>query len=330
MQRHIKQTGWCTVAAQVSATPTYVPRKRPFLTRLDLLGWAFVSPWVIGFLVFTAFPFVASLFLSFTDWNVVGQWHWLGTQNYQNMLNGVDTRFPTAVKNTFYYAVVNVPGAQIIALLLALLLNRKAPGIAFYRTLFYIPAIASGVGTAYLWAIVFSDKGGLLNTALAFFGIQGPNWLFSLTWSMPALIIVGLWNVGSSMLIYLAALQGVPQSLFDAASVDGASVFGKFRNVTVPMITPAIFFNLVLGVIGSFQVFTTAYIITSGGPADATLVYTLYLYQVAFQNLKMGYASALAWVLFIIIMFFTVIQLIMARMWVYYEGSTTGGMAGPR
>jgi multiple sugar transport system permease protein len=198
-----------------------------------------------------------------------------------------------------------------------------------YRTLFYIPAIASGVGTNYLWAIVFSNHGGLLNTALAFVGIQGPNWLYSLTWSMPALIIVGLWNVGTSMLIYLAALQGVPQSLYDAAAVDGANWFEKFRNVTIPMITPSMFFNLVLGVIGSFQVFTAAYIITNGGPGNATLFYTLYLYRVAFQDLRMGYASALAWVLFLIIMAITVIQLAMARLWVYYEAGSAG-VAGPR
>lgn len=305
-------------------------RKSSPITRLDLLGWLFVSPWVIGFLIFTLFPFLASLFLSFTDWGVVGNWNWLGTANYQNMVNGNDAQFPIAISNTLYYAVVNVPGTQIIALLLALLLNKRTPGIALYRTLFYIPAIATGVGTSYLWAIVFSNHGGLLNTALGFVGIQGPNWLYSLTWSMPALIIVGLWNVGTSMLIYLAALQGVPQSLYDAAAVDGANWLERFRNVTVPMITPAMFFNFVLGVIGSFQVFTTAYIITNGGPGNATLVYTLYLYQVAFQNLRMGYASALAWVLFLIIMAITVIQLLIARLWVYYEGSTAGGVAGPR
>ncbi|HLH75046.1 MAG TPA: sugar ABC transporter permease [Chloroflexota bacterium] len=307
-----------------------VARKRRFVTRLDLLGWLFVSPWVIGFLVFTFFPFLASLFLSFTDWGVVGAWHWLGTANYQNMVNGNDDRFPVALGNTLYYASINVPGTQVIALALALLLNRKTRGIALYRTLFYIPAIASGVGTSYLWAIVFSNHGGLLNTALAFIGIQGPNWLYSLTWSMPALIIIGLWNVGTSMLIYLAALQGVPQSLYDAAAIDGANRWGQFRHVTIPMITPAMFFNLVLGVIGSFQVFTAAYIITGGGPGDATLFYTLYLYQVAFQNLRMGYAAALAWVLFLIIMAITVIQLVVARLWVYYEGSTAGGLGGPR
>lgn len=318
------------MVANATSSSALVPRKRAFITRLDLLGWAFISPWVIGFLIFTLFPFIASLFLSFTDWQVVGAWHWIGTANYQNMVNGNDTRFLVSVKDTLYYAVINVPGTQIIALSLALLLNRKSPGIAMFRTLFYVPAIASGVGTAYLWVLILSNQGGLLNTALAVFGIQGPNWLYSLTWSMPALIIMGLWNVGTSMLIYLAALQGVPQSLYDAASVDGATLFDKFRSVTLPLITPAMFFNFILGVIGSFQVFTAAFIITNGGPADTTLFYTLYLYDVAFNDLRMGYASALAWVLFLIIMSITVIQLLMARLWVYYEGSTAGGAAGPR
>lgn len=306
-----------------------IPRKKRFITKLDVIGWAFISPWLIGFLVFTAFPFLASLFLSFTNWGIVGSWHWVGTQNYQNMVNGTDFKFFAAVRTTLYYAVVTIPGSQIIALLLALLLSKKAPGIAFFRTLFYIPAIASGVGTAYLWALIFSNQGGLLNGALGIVGIQGPNWLYSLTWSLPALMIMALWNVGTSMLIYLAALQGVPQSLYDAAAVDGATWWGKFWAVTIPMITPAMFFNMILGVIGTFQVFTAAYIITGGGPGDATLFYALYLFQVAFQNLQMGYASALAWVLFLVILLVTIIQLAVARLWVYYEGSTaTPG--GPR
>ena len=305
--------------AAASKGATYA-RKKPFLTKLDVIGWAFISPWLIGFLVFTAFPFFASLFLSFTDWGIVGSWHLVGTQNYQDMFNGTDSRFFTAVRNTLFYAVVTVPCSQIIALLLAMLLNKKSPGIAFFRTLFYVPAIATGVGTTYLWALMFSNQGGLLNSALAVVGIQGPNWLYSLTWSMPAIMIVGLWNVGTSMLIYLAALQGVPQSLYDAASVDGANGWVKFRSVTVPMITPGMFFNLVFGVIASFQVFTTVYIITQGGPADSTLVYILYLYQVAFQNLQMGYASALAWILFLSVLVITIVQLAIARLWVYYEG----------
>jgi multiple sugar transport system permease protein len=318
------------MAATVRPQPFSSARKRPFLTPTDLLGYAFISPWILGFLAFTLFPFLASLFLSFTDWKIVGQWNWIGTANYEKLISGVDDRFVVALGNTVYYAAFVVPGSQIIALSLGLLLNKRAPGIALFRTLFYIPAIATGVGTSYLWAQIFSSHGGLINSVLAIFGIDGPNWLYSLTWSMPALIIVGLWNVGTSMLIYLAALQGVPQSLYDAASVDGASGLQKFANVTIPMVTPAMFFNVILGFIGAFQVFTIAYIITNGGPANATLFYSLYLYQVAFRNLRMGYAAALAWILFLIILAITVIQLVTARLWVYYEGATPGTAAGPR
>ncbi len=318
------------MAVSAKSPPLVAARKRPLLTRRDLLGYLFISPWIVGFLAFTLFPFLASLFLSFTDWQIVGRWNWVGTQNYWKMFSGVDDRFVVALGNTFYYAVFNVPGSQIIALSLAMLLSKKSPGIALYRTLFYIPAIATGVGTSYLWAQIFSSHGGLINTILGLVGITGPNWLYSLTWSMPALIIVGLWNVGTSMLIYLAALQGVPQSLYDAAAVDGANGFQRFLTVTIPMVTPAMFFNVVLGVIGAFQVFTIAYVITGGGPANATLFYSLYLYRVAFQNLRMGYAAALAWVLFLIILVITIIQLVTARLWVYYEGSSPGTVAGPR
>jgi multiple sugar transport system permease protein len=313
----------------IATRTSRVASKQPFLTKKDFLGYLFISPWIIGFLAFTFVPFIASLFLSFTDWKIVGNWSWIGLANYEKLASGVDDRFVVSLTNTVYYAAVNVPGTQIIALSLALLLNKKAPGVSLFRTLFYIPAIATGVGTTYLWAQILSAHGGLLNTTLGVFGIQGPNWLYSLEWSMPAVIIVGLWNVGQSMLIYLAALQGVPQSLYDAASVDGAHFWQKFWSVTIPMLTPAMFFNVVLGFIGSFQVFTTVYVLTNGGPGNATLVYSLYLYRVAFQNLRMGYAAALAWILFLIILVITIIQVSTARLWVYYEGST-GNVAGPR
>jgi len=312
------------------STATIAAKKRPFFTRTDLLGLLFISPWLIGFIVFTLFPFLASLFLSLTDWKVVGGWNFIGLDNYLHMVDGTDSKFFPSMRATIYFAVVAVPGNQVIALLLALLLSKKSPFIAVFRTFFYIPAIATGVGTAYLWAQIFSTHGGLLNSALEAVGIPSIPWLYSLTWSMPALIIVALWNSGQSMLIYLAALQGVPQTLYDAASVDGAGPFGKFRFVTLPSITPAMFFNIVLGFIGSFQVFTTAFIITQGGPADTTLFFTLYLFRVAFRDLRMGYAAGLAWVLFMIIMVITVVQLVVSRYWVYYEGATPGAAAGPR
>jgi multiple sugar transport system permease protein len=318
-----------SVRPAATAAAGVTPRRRRFITRIDLIGWAFIAPWLVGFVVFTAGPFIASLLLSLTDWDVAGMWKFVGTRNYQRMLTGEDDLFVLGVKNTAFYVLFNVPGVQIIALLLASLLNQPIRGIAFYRTIFYLPAVTAGVATAYLWANILS-KSGLLNTMLGWIGIEGPNWLYSIEWSMPAIIIYSLWNVGTPMLIYLAALQGVPVHLHEAAMIDGAGIWHRFRNITVPMITPAVFFNIVLGIIGSFQVFTAAFIITAGGPANATLVYILHLYRSAFENGKMGYASALAWFLFLVILAFTIAQLVMAKFWVYYEGDTppragTGG-----
>jgi multiple sugar transport system permease protein len=304
--------------------------QRRWLTRADVWGYAFISPWVIGFLVFTLVPFVASLFLSLTNWEVVGDWEFVGLKNFARLLGGGDALFSRALRNTGVYVVFHVPGVQIIALALALLLNQRLRGIAIYRTVFYLPAVTAGVATSYLWAQMFASNGGLLNTGLALVGIQGPNWLYSMEWSMPALIIMSFWNVGTTMLIYLAALQGVPRHLHEAAMIDGAGTWSRFAHVTVPMITPAIFFNIVQGIIGSFQVFTAAFIITQGGPANATLFYSLYLYRTAFERLQLGYASALAWILFVIILGATIIQLAMARLWVYYEGEAPIRAGGAR
>lgn len=256
-------------------------------------------------------------------------WKVVGLRNYERMLTGEDDLFVKAVGHTLFYVAFHVPGVQIIALVLASLLNLQLRGISVFRTIFYLPAVTAGVATAYLWANILSNS-GILNTMLGWVGIEGPNWLYSLEWSLPAIILYGFWNVGTPMLVYLAALQGVPTHLHEAAQLDGAGVWHRFRHITIPMITPAVFFNFVLGVIGSFQVFTAAFIITSGGPANATLVYILHLYRSAFEQGKMGYASGLAWLLFLAILFVTLIQLAVAKYWVYYEGETpqhrgTGG-----
>ncbi len=305
-----------------AAQPAVSEPRRPFLRRIDLIGYLFISPWLIGFIVFTLGPFLASLFISLTDWQVVGRWRFVGLANYARMLTGQDDIFLTALRVTFIYSIIRVPLSQIIALALATLLNQKLAARPLFRTIFYLPAVTEGAAMAYLWFNVFSSQSGFVNNFLAFFGIQGPNWLYSLEWSLYTLIIISLWNVGTAMLIYLAALQGVPESLHEAAMMDGAGLWGRFWHVTVPMITPAIFFNVVLGFIGSFQVFTAAFIITAGGPGYSTTFYILYLYRTAFLDLKMGYASALAWVLFAIILALTVIQLVVAKRWVYYEGET--------
>ncbi|MCC6626513.1 MAG: sugar ABC transporter permease [Chloroflexi bacterium] len=306
-----------------SAPPVVVSRRRPFLTRTDLTGYAFISLWLIGFVVFTLIPFVSSLFISFTNWKVVGAWKFVGFDNYIKMLSGRDNVFVAALTFTVVYTVVRVPLSQLIALGLATLLNQPIKGRPIFRTIFYLPAVTAGVATAFMWTTVFSNQGGFVNNVLKEFGITGPNWLYSLEWSPVTIIIVSLWNVGTSMLIYLAALQGVPESLHEAAMIDGAGVMRRFWNITIPMITPAIFFNTVLSLIGSFQGgFTESLIITNGGPGYSTTLYSLYLYRTAFQDALMGYASALAWFLFIVIMTFTLVQMAASKRWVYYEGDS--------
>jgi multiple sugar transport system permease protein len=306
--------------------PAIVQPRKPFIRRIDLIGYAFISPWLIGFLIFTLFPFISSLFLSFTNWQIVGNWRFIGLNNYFKMFSGSDNVFIESLRFTFIYTITRVPLSQVIALALAALLNQPIKARPVFRTIFYLPAVTAGVATAFMWTTVFSSQGGFVNNLLAVFGIQGPNWLYSVEWSPVTLIIISLWNVGTSMLIYLAALQGVPESLHEAAMIDGAGVWSRFLHITLPMISPAIFFNLILGLIGSFQGgFTEALIITNGGPGYATTFYSLYLYRTAFLDFQMGYASALAWFLFIIIMTFTAVQMAASRRWVYYEGESQPG-----
>lgn len=290
-----------------------------------LWGYLFISPWLVGFVIFTAGPFLASLFLSLTDWEVVGSFRWVGLSNYERIFTR-DPRFAKTLFNTAYYVSLHVPGLNILALACALLLNQRLRLISIYRTLFYMPSVTSGVATAVLWIWIFNGQFGVLNSFLRLGGVQGPNWLFDLRWSMVALIIMSFWGMGTAMLIYLAGLQNVPQHLYEAAIVDGASAWQRFRHVTVPLLTPTIFYNVVIGIINSFQVFTAAFVMTGGGPADSTLFYVLYLYRVAFENLRMGYAAALAWILFVLIIAFTIVQFALARRWVYYEGAGQRGI----
>ena len=312
-------------ATDMASAPAPVRRRRGLLgwTWKETQGFLFIFPWLFGFIVFIAGPFFFSFFLSFTQWRLVGDIKWLGFENYAQLLSGEDTRFVQSVYNTAYYVVFHVPGVLIISFVIAGLLNRKVKGIAIYRTAFYLPSITTGVATAVLWYWVLQPN-GLLNNFLDLFlkpmDIQAPNWLGSTTWAMPGLIIMSFWSVGTTMIIYLAGLQGIPQHLYEAAEIDGAGWWGKVRHVTIPMMTPQIFLTMVLAVIGSFQVFTAALIITEGGPADATLFLLLYLYWNGFRFFKMGYASAIAWILFFVILFLTIVQFLTARRWVYYEG----------
>mgnify|MGYP005853878605 CR=1 FL=1 len=299
-------------------------RLRQVFLREGLAGYVFVAPWFIGFVVFTLGPFLASLYLSTLEWSLLGTAKFVGFGNFTKMFAD-DERYIAALKNTFIYVFVSVPLKQVIALTIAMLLSQELRAIFAYRTVFYLPSVTSGVATSVLWTQVFGFRMGILNAVLSNVGIQPIPWLTSLQWALPTLIFISLWNVGSIFIIYLAGLKGVPLHYYEAAEVDGASPWQKFSKITLPLITPTVFFNLVMGFIGSFKIFTQAYVMTGGGPADRTLFYVLYLFYKAFQDFRMGYASAMAWVLFIIILFFTMIQLSLSKRWVYYEGAAPGG-----
>ena len=292
-------------------------RQSKLQRRRNIEGYLFISPWILGFLIFTLGPIIASLLMSFTNWDVVTPPSWVGAANYKSMMS--DELFRKALINTVYYTAFSVPLGMITALSLALLLNQKLKGTYIFRTIYYLPAVTSGVAVALLWRWIFNPEFGVANYILLKFGLPALGWLSDPKWAMPALIIMSIWGVGNGMLIYLAGLQGIPTELYEAAEIDGAGPRRKFWSITLPLLTPTIFFNMVMSIIGSFQVFTNAYVMTGGGPANATLFYVLYLYRNAFEWFKMGYASALAWVLFIIILIPTLLQFKFANKWVHYQ-----------
>ncbi len=284
-----------------------------------LWGYIFVGPWIIGFLVFTLGPVITSFGLSFADYELLTPPQWVGIKNYTELLTR-DRLFLVSLYNTIYYTLFSVPLGIVLAFLLALLLNVRLPGMNFFRTVFYLPSVTSGVAVSLLWIWLFNPQYGLINYLLRSIGLPAPGWLVDPTWAKPAFILMSLWGVGGTAVIFLAGLQGIPDSLYEAAMIDGANVWQKFWHVTVPMMTPVVFFNVVMGIIGSFQVFTSAYIMTSGGPQDSTLFYVLYLFRQGFQLLRMGYAAAMAWILFIIMVILTLLQFRLSEKWVYYEG----------
>jgi len=282
-------------------------------------GILFSAPWLIGFLAFVATPFIASLILSFTSYKVGIGSEWIGFQNYVEMFTD-DNLFWKSLYNTGYYVLFAVPLGLIGSLLVALLMNQKVRGIPIFRTMVYVPSIVSGVAVAYLWMWLLDPNIGLINYGLRALHLPAPLWTQSEAWAKPALVLVSLYSIGgSTMVIFLAGLQNISEALYEAASLDGAGPWRKFWTITLPMLSPIILFNFVVAIIGSFQVFTQAYVMTQGGPANATMFYVLYLYNVAFWYGRMGYGSALAWILFIIILIFTLIQLKVSNRWVYYE-----------
>lgn len=309
-----------TVANSQIATAQDRPRRgmSRLTVRRNVIGWLFIMPWFLGFLIFTLGPFIASLWLSFTSWELIGPAEWVGLRNF-NTLFVEDRRFIKTLFNSVYFTVFYVPLTMILAFFLAILLNEQVRMRAFFRTAFYLPSVSAGVGTMLLWIWLLNND-GLVNYFLRLVGIPGPNWLGSTTWAMPALIMMSLWGLGGTMIIYLAGLQSIPQYLYEAVSIDGGGAWAKLWHVTIPQMTPSIFFTLIIGVIDSLQVFSAAFIMTEGGPADSTLFYLLYLYYQAFRYFRMGYASAMAWMLFLLILALTLIQLRLAKRWVYYEG----------
>lgn len=281
-------------------------------------GLLFVSPWLAGFAAFSLLPFLLSLYYSFTTYDVVSSPVWVGLDNFVQLFK--DPLFWKSITNTMYYTLFSVPLGIVFGVALALLLNMKVKGMALYRTIFYLPSIVPVVASSVLWLWLFDPQFGLINGLLDAIGIAGPGWLVDPAWSKPALIVMGLWGVGGAMIIYLAGLQDIPQEMYESAQIDGAVWWHKIVYITLPMLSPVIFFNLIMGLIGSFQYFTQAYIITSGGPNDSTLFYSLYLYKNAFSYFHMGYASAMAWILFLLIMAVTLLVFKSSARWVFYGG----------
>jgi multiple sugar transport system permease protein len=289
--------------------------------RRDLVGYAFLAPWLIGFLFFSLGPVSASLYLSFTKFDLLRPAQWVGLDNYVYMFTA-DARFRQALKVTFSYMLMEVPLKLAFALLVAMLLDKGIRGASLYRALFYIPSLLGGsVAIAVLWRQLFEGRGTVNQVLLALFGYQGPSWISNPDTAIYTLVLLAVWQFGSPMIIFLAGLRQVPKDLYEAAAMDGASPFRQFRKITLPMLAPVIFFNMVLQIIEAFKVFTPAFVLSggTGGPVDSTLVYTLYLYNEAFHYFRMGYASALAWVLLLIIGGFTAVSFVTSKYWVHYD-----------
>jgi multiple sugar transport system permease protein len=295
-------------------------KKAPGALSRNLPGYLFLLPWFIGFFGLTLGPALVSLYLSFTDYNLLQAPHFVGLDNYARIAGG-DDKFISSMKVTLFYVICSVPLKLAFALLVALLLNRGIRGLPLYRAIFYLPSLlGSSVAIAVLWRQLF-DGDGVINTLLWYVGIEGPSWISNPDYSLYTLIVLAIWQFGSPMIIFLAGLRQIPTDLYEAASLDGASKARIFFKITLPLLTPVIFFNAVVQTIDAFKAFTPAYVISSGtgGPIDSTLFYTLYLYQEAFGFFRMGYAAALAWVLVVIIAVFTAFSFLSARYWVHYD-----------
>lgn len=288
----------------------------PLMRREARDGYIGILPWFIGFLLFTLIPLLTAFGLSFSYWDILTPIRWAGLENYKNVLR--DQKVLTSMWNTFRYMIAVVPLTTALGLLIALLLNQKIRGILPFRIIFYLPAVLPGVSVALLWVWMLNPDFGIVNSILGFFGIQGPGWLMDKNWAMWGIILRQCWGVGGGMILFLAALQNVPQNYYEAATIDGANTMQRFFKITLPMISPTIFYFIITGIIGALQEFTIFRVMTGGGPSRSTTTFVLYLYDTAFNSYTMGYASALAWLLFIVSLILTGIMF-KTSSWVYYE-----------
>lgn len=305
----------------VSDTAIVLNKRMSASRRRDLRdGLLFTLPFILGTLLLWVGPMLYSIYLLGQEWNLITPPEFVGLRNFQRL--GEDPRFLKVLYNTFYFTFFSVPLQLVVAFALALLINQKMRGISFYRVIFYLPSITPAVAFAVVWIQILNAESGILNQMLGLVGLPRIKWLFDPAFTRPAFVLMSLWLVGPQMIIFLAGLQSVSLELLDAAQIDGANTWQRFRNITVPTISPIFFFNLVIGVIGSFQVFTNAFIMTRGGPQDSTRFMVLHIYYNGFDEFRMGYAAVLSWILFLIIMIFTVIQFRFARIWVYYEAGS--------
>ncbi|MGI8746981.1 MAG: carbohydrate ABC transporter permease [Deinococcus sp.] len=282
--------------------------------------WFYIlaSPWILGFLIFTLYPMVSSLYLSFTNWDLLSPAKAVGLDNYRQLFFD-DPLFRQSLVNTFYFAGLSVPLSLLVSLWLASILNQRVIGMGIFRTIFYLPSLVPLVATSLLFSSLFAPTTGLINRGLALVGITGPAWLLDASWVIPALVLMSLWGLGGGTVLLLAGMRGIPRELYEAAAIDGAAERQVFWRITVPMLTPILFFNLVISVIGGLQTFTQVYILTKGGPDNASSMLVPYLFDTAFRYYKMGYASAMAWVLFFIILALTALVFRSSSLWVFYE-----------
>ena len=294
-------------------------KRGPSLRRREaVVGYLTILPWLLGLIIFSLGPIIVSFVLMFMRWEVITPARWIGLANFERLVG--DRLIVKALSNTAYYTLLSVPLHLVAALCVALLLNVRVKGSNLYRTMIYLPSQMPAVASSILWFFIFSPTYGLANGILGWFGVPPQKWLWDVSLVKPSLVIMAIWTLGNAMIIFLAGLQGIPEALYEAARIDGAGTWKLFRHVTLPMLSSTIFFNLTVGIIGSFQVFTNVFVMTEGGPGNASLMLVLYIYRNAFQNFRMGYASLLAWILFAVVLVLTAIQFRLSREWVYYEG----------